>query len=560
MQKKPWRKLILLLLLAAALTYCVMAVNSVGNQLQYLIQAPAPEAAGSGSETNEGQGEPKPNKEIMDQAEQLDSVMEGLSGNVSAYTLTGIVDQQSFQSDIGNGAQGRLELLGENAFAVRPKYLRYGRLFFPEELKNGTDVILLDEQLALQLFNIGDPLERTVTVSGKDYRVIGIVRHQKQVGDLNDAGAYIPLASVTSMELTVDALMVTAAPIAGTGASVAFKSAMDGWKSGGTMIDLGKESMGAKLWIRLLLFLCGMTLTLRAVRFLNRRVHDVLRDNGERLKSSYAIRLMPRFTGQALVLGLGYLLCAGAAAVLMQYLIEPVYTFPEWIPAVLVEWEEIANAFWKCWQTPATLMELRSPEFMRLRFFGLMIQLASAACGITLALLYGRLRTREEREVESLRAMYKMGTVVSTLRTGRPGPLMDMDYVPLDQDAVLGKVKMVDKEGVTLARILNARQVLEALPNTTAYGSFVLEVTDDQIPQNNGKYLISCQPEGKTVTETERNYDMQMNMRALTRLVYGKRSLRDFLEDGEGFDLTQRCPTMDGLFSHHLQLMNQVDA
>ena len=44
MQKKPWRKLILLLLLAAALTYCVMAVNSVGNQLQYLIQAPAPEA------------------------------------------------------------------------------------------------------------------------------------------------------------------------------------------------------------------------------------------------------------------------------------------------------------------------------------------------------------------------------------------------------------------------------------------------------------------------------------------------------------------------------------
>ena len=112
MQKKPWRKLILLLLLAAALTYCVMAVNSVGNQLQYLIQAPAPEASGGGSESDEGQAEPMPNKEIMDQAEQLDSVMEGLSGNVSAYTLTGIVDQQSFQSDIGNGAQGRLELLG----------------------------------------------------------------------------------------------------------------------------------------------------------------------------------------------------------------------------------------------------------------------------------------------------------------------------------------------------------------------------------------------------------------------------------------------------------------
>lgn len=557
MQKKPWRKLILLLLLSAALTYCVLAVNSVGNQLQYLVEAPGPEQDQTNAGSNETQ---QPNKSLIERGEQLKSAMEGLSGNVSAYTLTGIVDQQSFQSDIGNGAQGRLELLGENSFTLRPKYLRYGRLFFPEELEQGADVMLLDEQLALLLFNIGDPLERTVTLAGKEYRVIGIVRHQKQVGDLTDAGAYVPLASVASLELTVDALMVSAEPIAGTGASVAFKSAMDSWQSGGNMIDLGKESMGAKLWLRLLLFLSGMTLTLRAVRFLNRRVHDALRDDKERLKSSYAIRLMPRFTGQTLMLGMGYLLCAGVVALLMQYLIEPVYTFPEWIPAVLVEWEEIATAFWKCWQTPATLVELRSPEFMRLRFFGLMIQLASAACGVTLALLYGRLRTREEREVESLRAMYRMGTMVSTLRTARPGPLMDMDYIPLNQNAVMGKIKTDAKDGVTLARILNARQVLEALPNTAAYGSFVLEVTDAHIPQNNGKYLISCQPEGKTVTETEQNYDMQMNMRALTRLVYGRRSLRDFLEDGEGFDLTQRCPTMDGLFSHHLTLMEQTDA
>lgn len=559
MQKKPWRKLVLLVLLSAALVYCVMAVNGVGNQLQYLAKAPVTEASGTNTDSAQEE-QPQPNQALLDQAKQLDSAMEALSGNVSAYTLTGIVDQQSFQSDIGNGAQGRLEMLGKNAFAVRPQYLRYGRLFFPEELEDGADVILLDEQLALLLFNIGDPLERTVTVAGKEYRVIGILRHQKQVGDLTDAGAYIPLASAASLELTVDALMVTATPIAGTGASVAFKSAMDGWMSGGNMIDLGKESMGAKLWLRLLLFLCGMTLTLRAVRFLNRRVHDVLRDNGERLKSSYAIRLMPRFAAQTLVLGVGYLLCAGAAALLMQYLIEPVYTFPEWIPAVLVEWEEIATAFWKCWQTPATLVELRSPEFMRLRFFGLMIQLLSAGCGIVLALLYGRLRTREEREIQSLRAMYKMGAQLSILRSNKPGPLMDMDYIPLDQNAAMGKVKIEDKEGVTLARILNARQVLEALPNTAAYGSFVLEVTDGQIPQNNGKYLISCQPEGKTVTETEQHYDMQMNMRALTRLIYGNRSLRDFLEDGEGFDLTQRCPTMDGLFSHHLSLTDQPRA
>ena len=158
------------------------------------------------------------------------------------------------------------------------------------------------------------------------------------------------MTSVLDMECSVDALMVTATPIAGTGASVGVKSAVTGWQDGGTFIDLGKESMGAKLWLRLLLFLAGITLTLRAVRFLNRRVHDALRDDRERLKSSYAVRLMPRFIRQGVMLALGYLLCAGAAAVLMQYVIAPVYTFPEWIPAVLVEWEEIGKAFWKCWQ------------------------------------------------------------------------------------------------------------------------------------------------------------------------------------------------------------------
>ena len=552
MQKKPWRKLTLLVLLAAALCCCVLAVNGVGNQLQYLIEAPAYEAAQDSGDSDAQKT--LPNKRLKELSESLDRAMEDVSGNVSSYTLTGIRDQVSLTSDINGSATGRLELLGTNSFVNRPLYLRNGRLFFPEELKNGDAVMLLDEQMALALFNIGDPVDRTVTMEGKEYRVIGIVRHTKQVGDLMDYGAYVPMTSVLDMECSVDALMVTATPIAGTGASVGVKSAVTGWQDGGTFIDLGKESMGAKLWLRLLLFLAGITLTLRAVCFLNRRVHDALRDDRERLKSSYAVRLMPRFIRQGVMLALGYLLCAGAAAVLMQYVIAPVYTFPEWIPAVLVEWEEIGKAFWKCWQPIATLMELRSPEYMRLRFYGLMIQLASAAAGITLALLYGRLRTREERQVESLRTMYKMGATVSVLRTTKPGPLLDMDYIPVEQEKGMTASQAEGQSEIALARILNARKVLELLPNTTAYGSFIMGVTDGQIPQNNGNYQINCTPEGKRVEETEANYDLQMDMRCLTRLVYGRRSLRDFLEDAEGFDMTQRCPTMDGLFSHHLSL------
>ena len=251
MQKKPWRRLTLLALLAAALCFCVVQVDQVGNQLQYLTEAPAYTAA---QDNGDGKPQAKPNQQLADMKKRLDTTMEELSGNISDYTLTGIIDQQSLQSDIGGSAQGRLELLGTNAFVTRPLYLRNGRLFFPEELTRGDAVMLLDEQMALSLFNIGDPLDRTVTLNGKEYRVIGIVRHTKQVGDLTDSGAYVPLTSVLDQELQVDALMVTATPIAGTGASVGFKSAMSGWSESGTFIDLGKESMGAKLWLRLLLF------------------------------------------------------------------------------------------------------------------------------------------------------------------------------------------------------------------------------------------------------------------------------------------------------------------
>ena len=162
MQKKPWRKLTLLVLLAAALCYCVLAVNGVGNQLQYLIEAPAYEAAQDSGDSDAQKT--LPNKRLKELSESLDRAMEDVSGNVSSYTLTGIRDQVSLTSDINGSATGRLELLGTNSFVNRPLYLRNGRLFFPEELKNGDAVMLLDEQMALALFNIGDPVDRTVTM------------------------------------------------------------------------------------------------------------------------------------------------------------------------------------------------------------------------------------------------------------------------------------------------------------------------------------------------------------------------------------------------------------
>ena len=74
MQKKPWRKLTLLVLLAAALCYCVLAVNGVGNQLQYLIEAPAYEAAQDSGDSDAQKT--LPNKRLKELSESLDLVVQ----------------------------------------------------------------------------------------------------------------------------------------------------------------------------------------------------------------------------------------------------------------------------------------------------------------------------------------------------------------------------------------------------------------------------------------------------------------------------------------------------
>ena len=104
----------------------------------------------------------------------------------------------------------------------------------------------------------------------------------------------------------------------------------------------------------------------------------------------YAIRLMPRLSLGLIGLALGYGALALGAATLIQYIVAPVYTFTEWIPAVLVEWKDIQTAFWQVWQSAAQLTELRSPEFSRIHFFAMIVAWASGGAAVSLTALWMR--------------------------------------------------------------------------------------------------------------------------------------------------------------------------
>lgn len=566
MKKKAslWQN-VLLAAFVIALAFGAWQVESVGNHLQYLVmppnQAERPVTSVEGTELSSAGV--LTNWPIVDAIESLTNRVTEWETTMACWTVGGVMEKRSLSSSVSNVA-ARVELMGENGLVLHPLFLREGRLFYPNELKNGDKVMILDEQLALKLFNYPYPVGREAMLEGVTYRVIGIVRHTKQVGDLTDYGAYIPLMSVIDTSMNLDALQVEAKPNPGTGASVSFRLA-EQWGDqvigkSGTYYDLGKESMGARLWLRVLLFVTGMTLCLRLISWLNGRVRYYNKRYHQQLQHKYAIALMPELTGVVLLFILGYGLCIGALALLMYYIIQPVYTFPEWIPTILVEWQDIAKAFWQVWQEPAVMVELRSPEILRLRWLDLLIKGCSAGAAVLLALRYARTRALSDEMNDSLTGLYREGVLVSVLRTTRPIAMAELGYVPCEETDAWQPGPMHPRrrrrrgQSTPMMRVINAERILRQLAPGKRDGTFVVEIVDSRIEQNNLRWEIACKDGEKTIREVSRDWDLQLPIETLTRIVYGSQTFADFMENNAGYDMKMHSPAMDALFDQQLPI------
>lgn len=527
MKKRSPGLTLLLLVAAAVMLWAVWQVHEVGDNLQYVVDAP--ELVYNKEEKQHGAA-------ITELQEDMEAAAAEWSASVRAWSLGGVMQQVSF---IGGekGAAGRLELLGEHAFEVHPRFVLHGRLFYDEEMRYGDKVILLDEQIALALFAVSDPIDRVVTFNQEKYRVVGVVRHTKQVGDFTDAGAYIPLNSVLNQNIQMDALVVEADPIPGAGAGVAFSDAVRAWRAGGTVTDLGKESMAAGLWLRVLMVLTGAALLFRFIRWLSAHVKSGFLHYKEMLRVTYASRLFPRLVGGVIAFTLGYGVAAVGLALLINFAVQPVYTFPEWIPTVLVEWSDIAAAFWNVWQTPATVLEYRTPELLRLRFLTLVIQVCAALAGASIAMCFGKTQSSRVSLQESLRMMAMDGATAFFVQTERPQPYVAIGYMPYAGGAL---------------RVLNAQKALALMPGTAKEGTFTIAVEDAWIPENNATFRITCRENGNTVTRTGDAYDIKTPVDTLAALLYGEENFTEYLESHVDFELRMRSSAMEGYFSHHL--------
>lgn len=383
--------LIGLLLMAAVMAWATLELNAIPGSFQrvFLPGEQTAQTESASAKTNQYL------REMMDERETMDAA---LAGACAPTTLYAVAQPASVAlKDEGKSVSARVAGIDENYLSMEGFSLYGGRYFYPDEYLYGQKVALIDEQLAVALFQYAEPLSEEIKLGGQSYRIIGIVRDHKRVGDEMEYSAYVPYRSLIASSLGVTALVYEAAPVAGAGGWAAFESAVSGMGATGTTWSLVKERMNAAMPLRLLLCLAGGALAFFCIGWLNRRSGKTARGYQALLREKYAWQLMGWLLPRCLGLIAGYAACLYVLALLFTVLVAPVFTFPEWVPAILVEPKDIAAAFWNVWQKPAKVVELRTPEVLRARFFGQLTGWAAGFCAAFLGVLWGRARKEPDQ-------------------------------------------------------------------------------------------------------------------------------------------------------------------
>ena len=367
---------------------CVWQIFQVDTGMQYIVLAPA---------EPERDPEKPAATALSGLVDKLKLSAEDWGGILSDWALTSQNEEVQLTGKNGQGASARLVGVYGSLSALPRRLARFGRNFYPEELKNGDRVILLDEELAIALFRTGDPVDRVVILNDLEYRVIGILRHGRTPGEHDAYAAYVPLLSLEKEAFQTETLMVSARPVPGAGAASQFKSDMSAWRAGGSLHLLSKERERALLPLRALIAAVGFCAALCLWRRLKTLTLFLYQDYRTRLNSLFAVQLLPRLMGYLLLV----LLCAGGLLLLLyglvMFTLEPVYVFPEWIPAVPVEWSDISSTFWTNRTTVTGAVELRSPELLTLRFYHSILTALCVLAGFILCKGYGYWRGRKEK-------------------------------------------------------------------------------------------------------------------------------------------------------------------
>lgn len=345
--------------------YAVWEIDRVPSLLQYIAPAETETPVTGGQTDSEQQSASRLTAAIK----ALEDQQEKLAAVVQASTLTGASSQVSVAAEHTQVGAGLLAIDAQYPL-VYPQLPLQGRLFLPEETELGLPVALIDEQLAIALFQMTEVIDRELTVGGATYRVVGVLRHEKRIGDDYDHYLYLPLQALAKAHSQVQTVCLTAVPQAGSGAMATFTEVAQGILPGGNAYNLNREKTGANIWARFMAVGVGFALLGLLISRFVQTVINLSATMKERLRQSYLSQLLLFLLLRIFLLLLWLAAMTLAAKWLAELLLAPINLFPEYVPAILVEPREIDRTFWNLRRAEAAAVVLRTPAVIRLLYFG----------------------------------------------------------------------------------------------------------------------------------------------------------------------------------------------
>jgi predicted acetyltransferase len=105
-----------------------------------------------------------------------------------------------------------------------------------------------------------------------------------------------------------------------------------------------------------------------------------------------------------------------------------------------------------------------------------------------------------------------------------------------------------------MTRIVNVKTALELMRCPGFAGEYVIEVEDENITANTGKCLVEFAPEGSKVSVTSREADIKCDIRTLSQLVTGYRSLENAMYSRQnGLEVINKVDILKNVFTERPQ-------
>ena len=304
-----------------------------------------------------------------------------------AISLHGTAEEMTMKAGSSTRSEITLIEAAGGYFEVYPRPFAAGRPLSRGDGKNR--VIVLDGELAFQLFGDRDPLGQTVSLEEKSYEVVGVAAHTRRIGETGTCTAWIPLGAEGAPSPRV--MVLSTGGRTGSSLQTVFETGAGEVLGEGQAIFTGKERTRGTVILRfvgIILMIRLLAVWIRWLRgWIGRRVEGLREEMKRKYPGQMWAHILLESLGIMGLTGATVLAAAGLAVWASQLML----AFPEWVPETLTDPESIARRFRELTAAAAVPVQFRTPELAEIRFWSGMIRWGTVTALLGWALRKSRL-------------------------------------------------------------------------------------------------------------------------------------------------------------------------